>query len=179
MIRKERLAQIQALEKDIRKLNDKRAGGYDSDEERAKKKAKKTSHLEEELARYEPSRGLKGKRDGKGRKARDEGDILARLDAFRGKLKVTLPDDDEEGDPPAADGDPQEDAEEPPVEVDDDTDFMSHKLRFAHDNDEEVAKAEREYEVIDPRQRSARAKEEERQRKSKMKPRDGGRGYRR
>ena len=65
------------------------------------------------------------------------------------------------------------------MEVDDDTGFLTHRLYFPKDNNEEIEKAERDYEVIDPRQRSARAREEERERKKRIKPRDGGRGFRR
>ena len=65
------------------------------------------------------------------------------------------------------------------IEVDDDTGFLSHILQFPKDDGEESRKAERDYEVIDPRQRSAQAKEEERQRKKNTRPRDGGRGSRR
>ena len=44
---------------------------------------------------------------------------------------------------------------------------------------EESVKAERDYEVIDPRARASRAKEEERERKGKSHGRHGGgRGYR-
>ena len=70
-------------------------------------------------------------------------------------------------------------AEEEALEVDNDTEFLSHTLYFPKGNDEEVAKAEREYEVIDPRKRGAQAREEERERKKRIRPRDGGRGYRR
>ena len=178
--RSERLAQIEKLEKDIRKMNAKRSGEIDSDEEQKRKKAKQKSALDEEFAKYEKSRGLKGKRDGKGRKTRDEGDVLAKLDAFRGKLRGILPDEDEEGEvEEKQEEDKAEGGEENAVEVDGDTDFLAHRLRFAKDNSEEVLKAERDYEVIDPRQRGARAREEERQRKKHMRPIDGGRGARR
>ena len=183
-LRNERLAQIEKLERDIKKINAKRSGEIDSDEERKKKKAKQKSALDEEFAKYEKSRGLKGKRDGKGRKTRDEGDILAKMDAFRGKLRSTFLKDDDDADEAhkgAEDGDIPEDGakEEAGLEVDDDTGFLTHKLHFPKDNTEEVNKAERDYEVIDPRQRGARAREEERQRKKQMRPRDGGRGARR
>ena len=189
--RTEQQKQIQKLENDIRKLTEKRAGGYDSEEDRKKKP--KRSHLEEELAKYENSRGIK-KKDVKGKKARDEDDILARMNAFKTKLKQTSIESDEEGESGRAqesdrgrEGDQESKtaeagdvpAEEPAMEVDTDTGFLSHKLYFPKDNTEEVMKAERDYEVIDPRQRSARAREEERARKSKARPRDGGRGYRR
>ncbi|KAG5633013.1 hypothetical protein DXG03_009062, partial [Asterophora parasitica] len=39
------------------------------------------------------------------------------------------------------------------MEVDDDRGFMSHALHFPKDDGEETRKAERDYEVIDPRQR--------------------------
>ncbi|KAL5492229.1 CWC27 [Sanghuangporus weigelae] len=183
----ERQKQIAKLEKDIRKLESRRGGGSDSDsEEERKKKKVKHSYLEEELSKYEKTRGLKGKRDGKGRKVKDEGAVLAKMNAFKNKLQVTLSygEKDEETEKKEENGESGVGNEgegngEEGIEVDKDTDFLSHTLFFPKGNDEEVAKAEREYEVIDPRKRSAQAKEEERERKRRMKPRDGGRGYRR
>lgn len=161
------------MEADIRKLT-KRHNGDDSDDEPAKKKAKSKSYLEEELAKYSKGRGLH-KKD----KKKDESDVLTALTSFRTKLKST-PMDEEEGDRVK---DEEEgvigEGEDPGIEVDDDVDFMSHLLSFPKGNDEEVQKAERDYEVIDPRQRGARAREEEKERKKAMKPRDGGRGSRR
>jgi peptidyl-prolyl cis-trans isomerase SDCCAG10 len=46
------------------------------------------------------------------------------------------------------------------IEIDRDDDWMTHTLQFAKDNIEEVTKAERDYEVIDPRARASRAREE-------------------
>lgn len=164
------------MEADIRKLS-KRQNGDDSDDEPAKKKAKSKSYLEEELAKYSKGRDLHRKD-----KKKDESDVLAALTSFRTKLKSTTMDEEE------GDGEKDEDAteegairegEDPGIEVDDDTGFLSHHLSFPKGNDEEVQKAERDYEVIDPRQRGARAREEERERKKAMKPRDGGRGSRR
>jgi peptidyl-prolyl cis-trans isomerase SDCCAG10 len=63
------------------------------------------------------------------------------------------------------------------LEVDTDRGFLGHLLTFPKGNSEEVAKAEREYEVIDPRQRGARAKQEERDRRNAARGR-GGRGRR-
>ena len=63
------------------------------------------------------------------------------------------------------------------LEVDTDRDFLGHLLTFPKGNSEEVDKAEREYEVIDPRQRGARAKQEERDRRNAARGR-GGRGRR-
>lgn len=175
--RSERQKEIAKLEKEIRKLDSKRGGTSDSDsEEERKRKKTKRSLLDDELAKYEKARGLKGKRDGKGRKTRDEGDVLAKMNAFKSKLKGTFMETD--GDDDAEAGEATAEGEEG-IEVDNDTGFLTHKLFFPKDNDEEVAKAEREYEVIDPRKRGARAKEEELARKRRMKPKDGGRGFRR
>ena len=60
------------------------------------------------------------------------------------------------------------------LEVDDDVGWLSHRLYFPKDNTEEVDKAERDYEVIDPRARASRAKEEERQKKAHLHPKNGG-----
>lgn len=68
--------------------------------------------------------------------------------------------------------------DEPPMEVDNDFEFLGHRLTFARDNDladeQERNKAVRDYEVIDPRVRGAQAKEEERDRKRRDKERRGG-----
>jgi peptidyl-prolyl cis-trans isomerase SDCCAG10 len=65
------------------------------------------------------------------------------------------------------------------MEVDDDQGFMSHALHFPKDDGEESRKAERDFEVIDPRERGAKAKEEERERKRAMKAKGGGGRHRR
>ncbi|KAJ3782154.1 cyclophilin-like protein [Lentinula aff. detonsa] len=197
-----RQAEISKMEAEIRKLTKRRDGSDgDSDDERKKKKTK-TSYLEAELGKYASSRGLKRKNvKGKG-KVKDESDVLNALNAFRGKLQMALPDEPEDdvdaqvGDGvensvvgvnlPVAEGqqllpptNPVPSVEEDPgIEIDDDRGFLSHSLRFPKDDGEESRKAERDYEVIDPRQRGARAKEEERARKAKVKFRDGGRGSR-
>lgn len=72
-------------------------------------------------------------------------------------------------------GEGAEGEEEEGVDVDHDESFLSHSLRFAKDDGEETRKAEREYEVIDPRARGAKAKEEERQRKAREKEKSGRR----
>lgn len=145
------------------------------------------------MAKYEKSRGIKGKRDEKGKKTRDEGDILAQMDAFKSRLKHTIIESDDEGERQQANHEPGREVgkeegeevsananpeEESAMEVDNDTGFLGHKLYIPKDNSEEVMKAERDYEVIDPRKRSARAREEEKARKNKARSRDGGRGYR-
>ena len=165
------------MEADIRKLTRKTRGDV-SDDEPTKKRPKK-SYLEEEMAKYTKSRTARPK-DKDGKRKRDEGDVLAALNSFRSKLQNASPDDDDVGD--AEEGEekaPEATGEEDPgMEVDDDVGFMSHLLHFPKD-DSEVLKAEREYEVIDPRERGARAKEEERERKRMIRPKDGGRGFRR
>ena len=154
-----RKAEIEKMEAEIRKLQ-RRRDDSDNEDEASKKKVKK-SYLNEELDKYAKGKGLhkKGKK-------KDEGDVLAALNSFRGKLQSSIVVDEPE--PNAADaegggGDVLEDGEE--MEVDNDTGFMSHALHFPKDNGEETLKAERDYEVIDPRERGAKAKEEERVRK--------------
>ena len=63
---------------------------------------------------------------------------------------------------------------DPGIEVDDDRGFLSHALHFPKDDGEESRKAERDYEVIDPRERGAKAREEERERKRVMKSKGAG-----
>lgn len=142
-----------------------------------KKKGKK-SYLEEELAKYS-----KGKRLSKKGKKKDEGDVLAALNSFRGKLKSSMFESLDRADDTAnPDGEKTEllvGEEDPGMEVDDDQGFLSHSLHFPKDDGEESKKAERDFEVIDPRERNAKAKEEERERKRAMKAKGGGGRYRR
>jgi peptidyl-prolyl cis-trans isomerase SDCCAG10 len=180
--RSSRKAEIAKMESEIRKLQKRRDGDDSDDSEAAAQRAKKAkrSYLSEELAKYSKGRGLhkKGKK-------RDEGDVLAALNSFRGKLQSSMFMDEEsarEDIVPAneiGDDNPEPGAGEEGagMEVDDDTGFMGHALHFAKDDAEET-KAERDYEVIDPRVRSAKAKEEERERKKaalKAKGVSGGR----
>jgi peptidyl-prolyl cis-trans isomerase SDCCAG10 len=156
--RTSRQSEIAKMEADIRALAKRAGGGEDSDDERAAKKPK-TSALAAELAKYAGARGGK-----KGKKRGGEDDVLGMLSSFRTKLQQTP------ALASAADDEPAEEAvlgaEDAGVEVDDDTGFLGHALQFHKGNEEEVAKAERDYEVIDPRARGARAKEEERERKA-------------
>ena len=155
------------MEAEIRKLQRRR----DSDDEDVSQKKIKKSFLTEELAKYAKGKGLhkKGKK-------KDEGDVLAALSSFRGKLQsstyVDEPEPDGHDHAGGEGGRVVEDGEE--MEVDNDTGFMAHALRFPKDNGEETMKAERDYEVIDPRQRGAKAKEEERQRKKAALKAKGG-----
>ncbi|KAI6098257.1 cyclophilin-like domain-containing protein [Pisolithus croceorrhizus] len=169
-------SEIEKMEAEIRRLTRRREGGDDSEEEAEwQKKKKPKSYLEEETAKYAKGRGLQKKaKDGR---RKDEGDVLAALKSFRGMLQAAGPanlnlvEDAEgekgEGKAPVVNG------EDPGMEVDDDRGFMSHVLQFPKDDGEETRKAERDYEVIDPRQRSAKAREEERERKRATKGRNG------
>ena len=150
------------MEAEIRKLQKRQD---DSDDEASAKKKIKRSYLGEELAKYSKVKGIhvKGKK-------RDEGDILAALSSFRGKLQNTMSVDNESGD--ELDG--GENGGDDGMEVDDDVGFLAHELHFPKDNTEETQKAEREYEVIDPRQRGAKAREEQRERKAASRTRGGG-----
>ncbi|KAG2071067.1 cyclophilin-like protein [Suillus decipiens] len=175
-----RRTEIEQMESEIRRLTRKREGGDDSDEEAARKKTKPTkSYLEEELAKYSKGRGLQKK--GKGRK--DEGDVLAALNSFRGLLQsntnLDMEDVVEEDDQvDNSGGGTVPNGEDPGIEVDDDRGFIGHALHFPKDDGEETRKAERDYEVIDPRQRGARAREEERERKRTAMKGKNGRGRR-
>jgi peptidyl-prolyl cis-trans isomerase SDCCAG10 len=170
-----RKAEIEKIEADLRRLS-RRRDGNSSDDEPSKKKIKK-SYLEEELAKYSKGKGLskKGKR-------KDEGDVLAALNSFRGKLKGSMfeglrsEDDDDKTGGDTDEGKPElpMGEEDPGMEVDDDQGFLSHALHFPKDDGEESRKAERDFEVIDPRERGAKAKEEERERKRAMKAKGGG-----
>jgi peptidyl-prolyl cis-trans isomerase SDCCAG10 len=167
-----RKTEIEKMERDIRKLS-KRHDGNDSDDEPSQKKAK-MSYLQEELDKYSKSRRVSKK--GKDGKRKDEGNVLAALNSFRSKLQVSAFMGDEE----AGDGDKGDTAEmaageDPGIEVDDDKGFMSHALHFPKDDGEEGRKAERDYEVIDPRARGAKAKEEEREKRRAMKAKGGAR----
>jgi peptidyl-prolyl cis-trans isomerase SDCCAG10 len=170
-----RQTEIEKIEADIRKLARKRDGN-DSDEAPTKK-PKHKSYLEEETAKYAKNRGLH-KKSKDGRK-KDETDVLAALSSFRNKLHKSVSALDE-GDDPLDDGGAEKPAgqEDLGIEVDDDRGFLNHALHFPMDDGEESRKAERDYEVIDPRQRGARAKEEERERKRNLKAKGGGRHYR-
>ena len=152
------------MEAEVKRLARRRDGG-DSEEERNTKKTKnKSNPLEEELAKYAKSRGVHRK----GHK-KDESNVLAALAGFRSKLQVAqdddemIPADDEMETTATIEGVEGEAV----MEVDNDLGFMGHLLQFPKGNEEEVQKAEREYEVIDPRARGAQARQEERERKAK------------
>ncbi len=168
-----RQTEIEKIEAEVKRLARRRDGG-DSEEERKAKKTKNKSQLEEELSKYEKSRGVHRK----GHK-KDESDVLAALAGFRSKLQTSAVarEEDETKDESVDDTEAGTQAieGEAGMEVDSDRGFMGHFLHFPKGNEEEVQKAEREYEVIDPRARGAQARLEERERKAAKKGRIGRR----
>lgn len=159
------------MEAEVKRLARRRDSG-DSEDERDMKKTKNKTQLKEELAKYEESRGLHRK----GQK-KDESDVLAALAGFRSKLQTSAIDEDamEVSESFGDETGTQPIEEEAGMEVDSDRGFMGHLLHFPKGNEEEVQKAERDYEVIDPRARGAQARQEERERKVAAKNRRGGR----
>lgn len=121
---------------------------------------------------------------GKDGKRKNEDEVIKALNNFRGKLKnnngLSREGEDERNEDNSGDGDMVRDEEKKDgdddlgMEIDDDRGFMNHALHFPKDDGEESRKAERDYEVIDPRQRNARAKEEERERKRAARAKGGG-----
>ena len=156
------------MEAEVKRLARRRDSG-DSEDERDMKKTKNKTQLKEELAKYEKSRGVHRK----GQK-KDESDVLAALAGFRSKLQTSAADEDAMDVSESFETGTQPIEEEAGMEVDNDRGFMGHSLHFPKD-EEEVRKAERDYEVIDPRARGAQARQEERERKAAAKNRRGGR----
>ena len=180
-----RKAELERIESEVRKLTRRRDSDDEEEEAKSKKKARTSGPSLIELQNAKYKRGsAAAKRQGR---KKDESDILATLSSFRGKLQNMRSDS-----PPAPPGEgmevdqPQEAAGltgegggEGGLEIDDDVEWLSHRLQFPKDNGLESARAEHDYEVIDPRARGARAKEEEEARKKDARDnrRDGGRGY--
>lgn len=180
-----RKAELERIESEVRKLTRRRDSDDEEEEAKSKKKARTSGPSLIELQNAKYKRGsAAAKRQGR---KKDEGDILATLSSFRGKLQNMRSDS-----PPAPPGEgmevdqPQEAAGsaggrgEEGLEVDDDVEWLSHQLQFPKDSGQESARAEHDYEVIDPRARGARAKEEEKARKKDARDnwRGRGRGYR-
>lgn len=154
------------MEAEIRRIDRRRHGSDDEDDQRTSKKQKGPSILQQELSKY--SRGkAKGK---KGKK--DETDILASLSSFRTKLQQSFdqPSGRQTSNAPEEGG--TGDAEGAEVEVDDDREWLNHELHFAKDNTE-TEKALGVYDVIDPRVRGQMAKEEEKARRQQKRPQVG------
>lgn len=114
--------------------------------------------------------------------------MLMALQSFRGRLQQTKGDSGDEEDMKMDGVDGEDGGEkvavnggeggEEGIEVDDNVDWLRHRLHFASDGAAESARAEHDYEVIDPRMRGAKAKEEEMERRKTRKDVVGGRGYR-
>lgn len=177
-------AELQKVEDEIRRLTRQRES--DSEDDKPSKKTKKgPSIIEMQNAKYQRGQAAARK---SGRK-RDENDVLSALQSFRGKLQQARGDSDEEDDTRkntksiAVDGESGKmvendgNAEGEGMEVDDDVDWLHHRLHFADDGAAEASRAEHDYEVIDPRMRSAKAKEEEMERRREKTRKDGGRGF--
>lgn len=151
------------MEAEIRRIDRRRHGSDEEDEERASKKPKGPSILEQELAKYSKNKP----KNKKGKK--DETDILAALSSFRSKLKNTSDRPSDRADGGQVGGDIGDDGE---VEVDNDRDWLNHELHFPKD-DTETEKAEGVYDVIDPRVRGQRARDEEKERRQQKRPQVG------
>lgn len=168
-----RQAEIAKMEADIKRLARKKAGDdSEDDEDRANKKSKSgPTALEQERAKY-LRKGPKSKLVDTGRsKKRDESDMLARLEKFKGKLRQQEPSQSDIAETDIADSraSPGPNDGDEGIDVDNDTDWMGHRLNFPKGNEEEIRRAEHDYEVIDPRTRSAAAREEEMERKRSRK----------
>lgn len=165
------------MEADIRRLA-RRRGNADSDDEGEDQRPKKSktgqSALELELAKYR-NKAPRGKPDTEGKtKKRDENDLLARLEKFKGKLKQREdPPVDEFKSEDVGDYDMKA-SNEADMDVDNDDDWIGHRLNFPKGNEEEVNRAEHDYEVIDPRARGAQARQQEMERKRARKSNVGG-----
>jgi peptidyl-prolyl cis-trans isomerase SDCCAG10 len=176
-----RRAEIEKMEADIRKLT--RPQGDSDSEDEGKKKEKGPSLLEAQLSKYTQGKA----QSKKGAKRGNTASIVAQLNSFRGLIKAAGPSSSlnpVESSASLGDEDVLRKAEGDEgigspyhfygycnsptgMEVDNDSDWLSHALSFPKGNEEEVAKAEREYEVIDPRARATRAREEEKERKAR------------
>lgn len=131
------------MQDDLRKL--KKASGQDSDSDSdssstRRKRRKGPSYLEQELAKYSKGKGRAAARAGNKRSRRDEEeDLLEELGAFS-KRVIGMGDDErpEEGEGMG---------EGEGLEVDDDVDWMKHRLKFQVDEKELTRRAEDEYSV--------------------------------
>ncbi|KAG8784072.1 Peptidyl-prolyl isomerase cwc27 [Serendipita sp. 405] len=162
-----RKEEFDRVEEEIRKLTRRRDS--DSEDDKPAKKTKKgPSIIEQQNAKYQ--RGTAAAR--RAAKKKDDSSSLSALERFRSKLqRVQIEDVDDADAPP--EGEDEAKGEEA-MDVDDDVGWISHRLHFAKDDAQETSRAEHDYEVIDPRMRGAKAKEEEMERKRSKKD---GHGY--
>lgn len=111
----------------------------DSDSDSRHKRRKGPSYLEQELSQYAKGRGRAAK--GNKKNKREEEDLLAELGAF--SKRVTADD----GGKGLRDLDEGEGGGEEGLEIDDDVDWMKHRLKFDVDEKELTRRAEDEYSV--------------------------------
>lgn len=133
------------MEADLRKMSRRRSGSPDSADEKEAKRRKGPSVLEAELAAYTRGRSAKGKGKGK-----DEDDILAALGLFSKKLSVAPKEKASTFTGDSADAPDENDVQTGEgLDVDDDLDWMGHKLvEVRTGQDAEVSRrAEADYEV--------------------------------
>jgi peptidyl-prolyl cis-trans isomerase SDCCAG10 len=112
----------------------------DSDSDSRHKRRKGPSYLEQELSKYQKGRGRAAK--GNKKNKREEEDLLAELGAFSKRVTADdggkgTRDDEGEGGGGVEEG----------LEVDDDVDWMKHRLKFDVDEKELTRRAEDEYSV--------------------------------
>lgn len=112
----------------------------DSDSDSRHKRRKGPSYLEQELSKYQKGRGRAAK--GNKKNKREEEDLLAELGAFSKRVTADdggkgIRDDEVEGGGGVEEG----------LEVDDDVDWMKHRLKFDVDEKELTRRAEDEYSV--------------------------------
>ncbi|KAG8843670.1 hypothetical protein FRB91_003200, partial [Serendipita sp. 411] len=162
-----RKEEFDRVEEEIRKLTRRRDS--DSEDDKPAKKTKKgPSIIEQQNAKYQ--RGTAAAR--RATKKKDDSSSLSALERFRSKLQQVQIEDGDDADAPQ-EGEDEAKGEEA-MDVDDDVGWISHRLHFAKDDAQETSRAEHDYEVIDPRMRGAKAKEEEMERKRSKKD---GHGY--
>ncbi|KAG8830448.1 Peptidyl-prolyl isomerase cwc27 [Serendipita sp. 399] len=168
-----REAEFSKIEEEIRKLTRRRDS--DSEDDKPTKKSKKNSSIMEQNAKYQ--RGTAAAR--RAAKKKDESGALSALERFRSKLQQVQIDDNSNALPDGEERGAKDDGddEDGVMDVDDDVGWLSHRLHFAKDDLQETARAEHDYEVIDPRMRGAKAKEEEMERKRSKKDGAHGHGY--
>ena len=112
----------------------------DSDSDSRHKRRKGPSYLEQELSKYQKGRGRAAK--GNKKNKREEEDLLAELGAFSKRVTADdggkgTRDDEGEGGGGVEEG----------LEVDDDVDWMKHRLKFDVDEKELTRRAEDECSV--------------------------------
>jgi len=131
------------MQDDLRKLKKASGADSDSDSDHETRKRQKVSYLEEELSKYSKGRGRAAKTGNKRSRRDEEEDLLAELGAFS---KRVMADDGGRG-IREDEGEGEEGQGEEGLEVDDDVDWMKHRLKFHVDEKELTRRAEDEYSV--------------------------------